>query len=133
VAKLLEPLGEQAIPLGRRDDLPRLLNAFDFAVSSSAGEALPLAVGEAMSSGLPMVATDTGDSKLMVGDTGIVVPVGDEMALSAAIAEMMAVGREKRAELGRRARERISTRYAMAVMVDGYRRVWDETVASARG
>lgn len=128
MAKLLEPLGEQAIPLGRREDLPRLLNAFDFAVSSSAGEALPLAVGEAMASGLPMVATDTGDSKLMVGDTGIVVPVGDEMALSAAIAEMMSAGREKRAELGRRARARIRSRYAMTVMVDGYRRVWDEVV-----
>jgi glycosyltransferase involved in cell wall biosynthesis len=132
MAKLLEPLGEQAIPLGPRDDLPRLLNAFDFAVSSSAGEALPLAVGEAMASGLPMVATDTGDSKLMVGDTGLIVPVGDETALAAAIAEMMAGGREKRAELGRRARERISSRYAMAVMVDGYRRVWDEAVV-ARG
>jgi glycosyltransferase involved in cell wall biosynthesis len=132
VAKLLEPLGDQAIALGRRDDLPRLLNAFDFAVSSSAGEALPLAVGEAMASGLPMVATDTGDSKVMVGDTGLVVPVGDEAALAAAIAEMMTAGREKRLELGRAARERIGSRYSMAVMVDGYRRVWDEAVA-ARG
>ena len=133
MARLLEPLGEQAIPLGRRDDLPHLLNAFDFAVSSSAGEALPLAVGEAMATGLPMVATDTGDSKLMVGDTGLVVPVGDEPALVAAITEMMAAGRERRAALGARARARISSRYSMAVMVDGYRRVWDEAVATARG
>ncbi len=130
LARLVEPLGERAIVLGRRNDLPRLLNAFDFAVSSSSSEALPLAVGEAMASGLPMVATDTGDSKLMIDDTGIVVPVGDEMALSAAIAEMMAAGREKRTELGRRARERIRSRYAMTVMVDGYRRVWEEAMAT---
>jgi glycosyltransferase involved in cell wall biosynthesis len=132
LARLLEPLGEQAIVLGRRDDLPRLLNAFDFAVSSSAGEALPLAVGEAMASGVPMVATDTGDSAAMVDDTGEIVPVGDRDALTVAIRRMMAAGPEARAELGRRSRERIGARYSMATMVDGYRRVWDEATSTAR-
>jgi glycosyltransferase involved in cell wall biosynthesis len=128
---LVEPLGDRALVLGRRDDVPRLLNAFDFAVSSSSGEALPLAVGEAMASGLPMVATDTGDSAELVGETGLIVPVGDPSALAAAMSELVAAGPEARAELGKQARERISSRYSMTTMVARYREVWREVVAAA--
>ena len=123
---LVQPLGDRVLVLGRRDDVPLLLNAFDFAVSSSSGEALPLAVGEAMASGVPMVATDTGDSAELVGDTGLMVPVGDPAALAAAMSELAALGRDARAELGRKARERIGCRYSMAAMVAQYREIWGQ-------
>jgi glycosyltransferase involved in cell wall biosynthesis len=123
---LVEPLGDRVLLLGPRKDVPRVLNGFDMAVSSSHGEALPLAVGEAMATGVPMVATDAGDSAELIGDTGLIVPTDDPGALAAAMSELVSAGPEARAALGQQARERISSRYSMAAMVARYREVWDE-------
>ena len=63
-----------------------LLNALDVYVQSSAyGEGFPNAIGEAMAIGLPIVATDVGDCRRIVGDFGWVVSVKDSSALADAM------------------------------------------------
>lgn len=126
LARLVEPLGESVCLLGSRGDVPRLLNGFDLAVSSSYGEALPLAIGEAMATGLPVVATDAGDSAELVGGSGEIVPIRDAGALGAAVGDLLDRGPEARAELGRQARLRIAEEYSMATMVARYADVWRE-------
>lgn len=59
-----------------------LLNALDIYVQSSASEAFPNAIGEAMSIGLPIVATDVGDCRCIVGDFGWIVSAKDASALA---------------------------------------------------
>lgn len=130
--RLFEPIRDKVVLLGDRPDIARVVNGFDFAVSSSLSEALPLAVGEAMSSGLPVIATDTGDSAELVGDTSLTVPAGDAVALGGAISKLLATSAEQRADLGRRARERITDHYSMATMVDRYREVWNEAARDRR-
>ena len=93
--------------LGRRTDVPRLTSAFDVAVSSSVDEGLPNVVGEAMASEVPCVVTDVGDSALLVGDTGLVVPARDPAALRTALETVLAWPVSRRHEVGRRARARI--------------------------
>jgi len=107
--------------LGLRADTARLNAALDVAVLSSAyGEGLPLAVGEAMSSEVPCVVTDVGDSGRLVGGTGRIVPARDAAALANALAEMIRMGRGGRLELGRAARRRIQECFSLDEMVRRY-------------
>ena len=77
---------DQRILLGQRDDVPDLLQAADLFASSSKLEGLPVAVLEALAAGLPVVATDVGDvARVVVDQTGIVVPPQDALALAQAI------------------------------------------------
>lgn len=60
---------------------------------------------EAMAAGAPVVATWCGELPEVVGDAGVIVPPGDPVALAEVVAALLA-DPERRAELGRRGRER---------------------------
>ena len=107
--------------LGERDDIPQVLNALDIATSSSIyGEGLPNAIGEAMATGIPCVVTDAGDSALLVGDTGIVVPKRDPEALCSAWQRLLDAGIDFRKTMGERARKRIMGHYSLQAMIRRY-------------
>lgn len=111
--------------LGERKDVAWLTAALDLATSSSAwGEAFPNALGEAMSSGIPCVTTDVGDAARIVGESGIVVPVGNPGAMADAWATLLA-DEELRVKMGQRARERISRFFSLQAMVRGYQDLWE--------
>ena len=60
---------------GARHDMPAIYNALDIASSpSSFGEGFSNTITEAMACGVPCVVTDVGDSVLIAGGTGVVVP-----------------------------------------------------------
>lgn len=113
-------LRDRVYLLGRRDDMAEVQAALDIACSSSRGEAFPLAVGEAMAAGVPCVVTDVGDSALIVGETGRVVPAGNPSAMAAAMTETLEMGVEGRQQLGRDARRRIAERFSLGRMVSEY-------------
>ncbi len=50
---------------------------------------MPTVVGEAMACGVPCVVTDVGDSALMVGETGLVVPPQEPGELARAVGEAL--------------------------------------------
>ena len=124
-----EGLAERALLLGRRDDMPRLMAASDVVASSSAyGEGFSNVLGEAMACGTPTVSTNVGDAEIVVGDTGLVVPKRDPEALAAAIEDLLGREPASRAELGRAARERIVSHFALPSVVRRYEDLWLETV-----
>ena len=115
--------------LGRRNDIPRLDAALDIGTSSSSEEAFPLTIGETMACGVPCVVTDVGDSALLVGDTGLVVPPDHSQALADAWGELLGKGREEIGRLGRAARRRIEENFSLPAITARYEELYRELAA----
>jgi glycosyltransferase involved in cell wall biosynthesis len=127
------PAARNVRRLGRRHDVARLFAAADFVVSSSRfGEGFSNVLAEGMACGLPAVATDVGDAKLIVGDTGVVVPPESPDALAAAIRTLAAESAPLRAERGRKARARIVENFAMPHAVQRYVDLYESLGSSPR-
>jgi glycosyltransferase involved in cell wall biosynthesis len=120
---------DRCLLLGRRDDVPRLMAALDILLSSSCGEAFPTVLGEAMACGVPCVVTDVGDSALIVGSTGRVVPRRDPRALADACMEMLNLSAEDRRRLGLQSRARIVNNFSLDAVAAAYIRLYTAVVA----
>jgi glycosyltransferase involved in cell wall biosynthesis len=116
--------------LGPRRDVPRIFAALDIATSSSISEAFPLAIGEAMSCGIPCVATDVGDSALMIGPSGKIVPPSDPAALAAGWAELLQMDAAARAQIGAASRERVRERFDLDAVTWQYQSLYEELAES---
>lgn len=116
--------------LGERHDIPDLMPIFDIVCLTSAwGEAFPNVLGEAMACGVPCVATDVGDSRLIVGDTGVVVPPRNDAELYSALMDMVNRGAEARASLGQAARRRIEAEFSLDAVVNQYMNLYRQLAA----
>lgn len=128
-AAILGPyVGKRFHWLGRRDDVDKIYSGLDLYVSASVfGEGFSNAIAEAMSSELPCVVTDVGDSGLIVGTTGSVVEPGDPYMLSTEIEKLL---QENFREKGRMARQRIVDNFSIERMVDNTQKVLMQCVES---
>jgi glycosyltransferase involved in cell wall biosynthesis len=117
--------------LGERADVARITCALDIATSSSSTEAFSNTIGEAMACGIPCVVTDVGDSSLIVGDTGMVVPPRRPELLAAAWLRLIQLGPRERAKMGREARCRIEERYSLPAIASQYERLYEEILRAA--
>ena len=115
--------------LGPRDDVPRIFAGIDIAATSSAHEAFPVVVGEAMGCGTPCVVTNVGDSAMIVGPTGLVVPPGNSDALAHSLRKLIQMGPEARRSLGTAARQRVEQRFRLTEVVNRYQRIYESVVA----
>lgn len=113
--------------LGMRRDIPELLNVIEVVALTSKMEANPVSVLEALSSGRPVVSTRVGSipENVIDGETGFLVPPGDEAALAARLITLL-TNPETRAYLGREARERVIQHASLESMVGGYARLISE-------
>lgn len=68
-------LAERLIWAGARYDMSAVYNALNLLTSTSSSEGFPNVICEAMACGIPCVATDAGDSRWIIDDTGIIVPI----------------------------------------------------------
>jgi len=119
--------------MGRRNDMPSQYASFDLLVSSSRKEGLPMAILEAMASGLPLIATAVGDVPNVVrnGETGILLPAGDPEALASAIVDLLH-DRDKCRRFGSAARQLIETKYSAEQMAHDYLDTYKAAVAAPR-
>ena len=105
------------------DDMPSVYSAMDCYVQSSVAEGFPNVLAEAMSCGVPSVATRVGESELLLGDIGPTVPYGDPEALASGIEDAL-----KKSRPSMESRERIRSSFSVDIMVEQTVSVFDETL-----
>ena len=79
---------------------------------------MPLAVAEALASGVPAVVTDVGDSQWLVGEAGAVCPPCDSAAMAQAASRILSLPAARRAGLGSCGRERMIALMSMPHYVE---------------
>jgi glycosyltransferase involved in cell wall biosynthesis len=98
-------VGERVHFLGAvpHDELPDVLRASDlFLLTTEPPESFGIVLIEAMASGLPVVATDYPGVRAVVeeGETGLLAPRGDAVAVAARLRELITAAPEDRAAMG---------------------------------
>jgi len=116
-------LGPRARFLGSRRDVPELLGQLDaFAFSVKPDEGLGIALIEAMAARVPILATDVGACREVLGEPacGLLVPYRDAKAMAAGLVRLAAQGPEEGALA--RGVDRAGALFSTEAMAAGYAR-----------
>jgi glycosyltransferase involved in cell wall biosynthesis len=127
-------VGARIIFAGQQEDVAPWLQAFDvFVLPSTGNEGVPQALMQAMATGLPVVTTAVGAIPELVrdGETGLVVPTENAVALADAIARLLADG-ALAAWLGAAGSARISQSFTNVSMLDRMEEILLQAAAGAR-
>jgi glycosyltransferase involved in cell wall biosynthesis len=108
-------LGNRFIFRGSVADVPGFLRRVSIAVLPSHSEGMSNAILEYMAAGKAIVATNVGANRSVLGETGLIVPPGDDQALADAICDFIECP-VRTCELGMAARTRVEVQYSRAAM-----------------
>jgi len=123
-------IGDRVHFLGERDDVPRLLPHFDCLWLGSAYEGQSNAIMEAMSAGIPVVATDIpGNRDLVVHEeTGCLVPLGDRASL-AQRTNILLDDTELATRFGEAAKKRMLEEFSVEKMIHRHVELYQQILA----
>jgi len=115
---------------GTRDDIPALMRSMDIFVLPSKAEGISNTILEAMSCGLPVIATRVGGNPELIVDneTGCLVPMQNPEALARAMQRYI---HDKNLidQHGAKGRIRVEQAFSIHAMVDKYLDVYNELLA----
>jgi glycosyltransferase involved in cell wall biosynthesis len=128
-----EGLADRVHLLGYREDVPDILAAGDMFVMPSLSEGLPLALVEAMSASLPVIASQVGGIPEVVEHEreALLTPPGHPDALADALRRLMR-DEAMRVALGGAARRRALSDFGVRAMGDAYERLYRGRSVSPR-
>jgi len=111
--------------LGKRTDVPAIINSLDISVLSSISEGFSNVILESMAAGKPVVATNVGGSKEMMldGTTGYLVAPADPQAMANAIIELLE-NPDKAKAMGVAGRKAVEEKFTIEAMVKEYEELY---------
>jgi len=125
-------LGESAIFLGDRQDIPAILASVDVAVNTSDSESLSNVILEAMAAGLPAVAYNVGgNSELLNEERGALIPPGNETSFARTVQALLCdpVLRE---QLGRNAKNFVLEHFSLEKVRQQYAELYLNLLSKKR-
>ena len=125
-------MGDRVCFLGDRRDVRAILAGLDLTVLPSSSESLSNAILESMAAGVPVVASNVGGNpELVTEERGMLVPAGDDAALSAAIGGVLREG-EMRQRMGHNCREFARQNFTLEKMRQTHERLYADLLQSKR-
>jgi len=114
-------------------DLAGVYRSIDVLVSSSVAEGFSNVILEAMSYGIPIVATDVGGNREAVAPrkTGYLVPPREPQAMAAAVLYLLQ-DPDRRWRMGQRAVRRVREHFSVEAMVRRYEALYEELLKESR-
>lgn len=114
--------------MGPVNNIHKIFSALDLHILSSADESFPNVLAESMLCETPCVATDVGDARLIIGNTGWLVPAGQPPKLAhdikLAIEEMN--DSEKWSKRCQSCEHRVLENFGMNKMLRAYEELWTQ-------
>jgi len=122
-------LNSEVTLAGRRTDIAELLSDADIFVLASKREGLPIAILEAMSSGLPIVATTVGaiSEVLEDGYNAFMVEAENSVSLANGISKLLD-DETLIDDYGRNSRKLVEEKYSMNFIVDQYAELYQQLI-----
>ncbi len=116
--------------LGIRRDIPKVMNAADAYVMSSAWEGMPIVLLEASSIGLPVVTTDVGGNRDVIKEGGgFLVPAQQASALAEAMLKVMQLNHAQRTQMGQFSRRETIAHFSIEAGVRQWEKLYGERLA----
>lgn len=117
--------------LGECADVGEVLGCSDVYAHASLRENFPLSVLEAMSHGLPVIATDVGGTGEMIrhGYSGMLVPAGDAAALAETLDQILKTP-SRAQELGHNARVVVQETFTHRQMAVRYEAIYNDVITN---
>jgi glycosyltransferase involved in cell wall biosynthesis len=125
---------ENVIFMGRRNDVSKLLQTFDGFVLNSRTEGMSYSILEAMSSGLPVIATHVGANTELIhhGTEGYLYAPGDLKSLTGYMADL--IGNEAYLlKMKEAARKKVVEFYSIHKMMSSYKDLYKEVLSKKNG
>lgn len=109
--------------LGEAHDVRPAIAGADCVVLPSYREGVPRTLMEASAMGRPIVATDVPGCREVVADgvTGLLCEVKNAQSLAAKLAQVLEMSEDARREMGLRGRDKVTTEFDEALVVERYR------------
>jgi len=109
------------------DNMPELLRQIDMLVLPSLSESVPMVVLETMQAGKPVVASAIGGIPEAVsdGETGLLFPVGDSVALADCVTRIL-IDPAMARRMGERGRERVLSEFSLEHMARQHESLYQE-------
>ncbi|ENU87665.1 glycosyltransferase [Acinetobacter sp. CIP 102129] len=119
-------LKDNVILLGRRDDIPQLMQDADFFILPSAYEGFGLVVAEAMACGTFVIATNSGGVAEVMGGTGLLVPPQNSEALAQALKQAVEKTSLEIQENNLKARRRVEELFSLEKSVQNWLKLYEQ-------
>jgi glycosyltransferase involved in cell wall biosynthesis len=108
------PAPPNVMCLGMRDNMETIYAAADYLVSTSIfGEGFSNVIAEGMSSGVPAIATEIGDAREIIGNTGYVTRPGSVTDIVDALQSVMREPEDQRKNRANLCRDRIISHFSL--------------------
>lgn len=119
---------DQFVLCGEQSKVVPYFSIMDIFCLHSRNEGFPNVLGEAMSIGLPCVATDVGDAGKLVKGLGIVTPKEDPKSLASGLRLMIRETKAEREAIGKASRARIIKQYSLKSTMQSYEDLYKDII-----